>query len=48
MRNAVYGKVNLDLLQSSLKIKLKAHSELSKKFVDKFCSPYFCAFNYLN
>ena len=28
-RNAVYEKVHLDLLQSFLKIKLKAHSQLS-------------------
>ena len=28
-RNAVYKKVHLDLLQSFLKIKLKAHSQLS-------------------
>ena len=47
-RNAAYENVHLDLLQSLLKIKLKAHSQLSKKFVDKFCSPSFCAFNYLN
>ena len=33
-RNATYGKVHLDLLQSFLKIKLKGHSQFSKKFVD--------------
>ena len=37
-RNAAYEKVHLDLLQIFLKIKLKTHSKLSKKFVDKFCS----------
>ena len=42
-RNAAYEKVHLDLLQNFFKIKLKAHSQLSKKFVDKFCSPSFCA-----
>ena len=47
-RNAAYEKVHLDLLQSFLKIKLKAHSQFSKKFVDKFCSPSFCTFNHLN
>ena len=31
-----------------LKIKLKGHSQFSKKFVDKFCSPTFCAFNNFN
>ena len=41
-------KVHLDLLQTFLKIKLKAHSQLSKKFVDKFCYPSFCAFSHLN
>ena len=48
LRNAPYEKVHLDLLQSFLKIKLKAHSQLSIKIVDKFCSPFFCAFNHLN
>ena len=38
-RNATYEKVHLDLLQSIFKIKLKVLSQLSKKFVDKFCSP---------
>ena len=47
-RNVAYEKVNLDLLQSLLKINLKGHSQLSKKFVDTFCSPSFCSFNYLN
>ena len=47
-RNAPYEKVSLDLLQSFLKIKLKAHSQLSKKCVDKFCCPSFCLFNHLN
>ena len=47
-RNAVYKKVHLDLLQSFLKIKLKTNSQLPKKFVDKFCSPSFCASNHLN
>ena len=42
-RNAAYEKVHLDLLQSFFKIKLKAHSQLSEKCVDKFCSPSFCA-----
>ena len=46
--NASYEKVQLDLLQSFLKIKLKAHSQLSKNFVDKFCSHSFCAFNQLS
>ena len=31
-RNAAYENVRLDLLQSFLKIKLKVHSQLSKKF----------------
>ena len=39
-RNAAYETVHLDLLQ----VKLKAHSQPSKKFVDKFWSPSFCAF----
>ena len=47
-RNAAYKKVHLDLLQSFLKIKLKTNSQLSKKFVNKFCSLSFCAFNHLN
>ena len=47
-RNATYEKVHLDLLQSFLKIKLKAHSQLPKKTVNKFCNPCFCAFNHLN
>ena len=47
-RSAAYKKVHLDLLQSFLKIKLKAHSQLSKKFVDEFCSHFFCAFIHLN
>ena len=42
-RIAAYEKVHLDLLQSFFKIKLKAHSQLSEKCVDKFCSPSFCA-----
>ena len=42
-RIATYEKVHLDLLQSFSKIKLKAHSQLSEKFVDKFCSPFLCA-----
>ena len=42
-RNAAYEKVHLDLLQSFFKIKIKAHSQLSKKCVDKFCSSSFCA-----
>ena len=42
-RNAAYEKVHLDLLQNFFKIKLKAHNQLSKKCVDKFCSPSFCA-----
>ena len=40
-------KVHLDLLQSFLKIKLKAHSQFSKNFVDTFCSPSSCGFNHL-
>ena len=32
-RNAAYEKVHLNLLQSFLKIKLKAHRHLSKNFV---------------
>ena len=47
-RNAAYEKVHLDLPQSFLKIKLNASSQLSKKSVDKFCSPSFCTFNHLN
>ena len=47
-RSATYEKVHLDLLQSFLKVKLKTHSQLSKKFLDKFCSPSFCVFNHLN
>ena len=35
--NAAYEKVTLDLIQSFLKIKLKAHGQLSKNFGDKFC-----------
>ena len=46
--NTAYEKVHLDLLQSFLKFKLKAYSQLSKKVVDKFCSPSFCAFIHLN
>ena len=42
-RNVAFEKVHLDFL----KIKVKAHSQFSKKFVDKFCSPPFCAFNHL-
>ena len=42
-RNAAYEKVHLDLLQNLFKIKLKAHSQLFKKCVDKFCSPSFRA-----
>ena len=38
-RNAAYEKVHLDLLQSFFKIKLQVLSQLSKKCVDKFCSP---------
>ena len=41
--NAAFEKVYLDLLQSFFKIKLKAYSQLSKKSVDKFCAPSFCA-----
>ena len=40
-RNAAYEKIHLDLLQSFLKVKLKAHSQLSEEFVDKFYSPSF-------
>ena len=47
-RNATHEKVHLDLLQSFLKIKLTAHIQFSKKFVDKFYSPSFCAFSHLN
>ena len=32
-RNAAYENVHLDLLQSFLKIKLKTHSQLFKKFL---------------
>ena len=42
-RNAAYEKVHLDLLQNFFKIKLKARSQLTKKTVDKFCCPSFCA-----
>ena len=42
-RNAAYEKVHFDLLQSFFKIKIKAHNQLSKKSVNKFCSPSFCA-----
>ena len=41
--NSAYEKVHLDLLQSFFKVKLKVHSQLSKKFVNKFCSPSFGA-----
>ena len=37
--NAEYEKVHLDLLQSFIKIRPQGHSQFSKKFVDKFCSP---------
>ena len=47
-RIAAHEKVHLNLLQSFLKIKLKAHSQLSKNCVDKSCSPSFCALNHLN
>ena len=43
LRNAAYEKVHTDLLQSFFKIKLKALSQHSKKFVDKFCNPSFGA-----
>ena len=46
-RNAAYENIHLDLPQSFLKIKLKAPRQLSKKFMNKFCSPSFCAFNYM-
>ena len=42
-RNAAYEKVHLDLVQNFFKIKLKVHNQLSKKCLDKFCSPFFCA-----
>ena len=38
-RNAVYEKVHFDFLPSFFKIKVKVFSQLSEKFVDKFCSP---------
>ena len=47
-RNATYEKFHLDLLESFLKIKLKSHTQLSKKCVDKFSSPSFYALNHLN
>ena len=43
-RNATYEKVHLDLLQNFFKIKLKVYSQLSKKCVDKFWSPFFVLF----
>ena len=46
--NTAYEKVHLGLLQSFLKFKLKAYGQLSKKVVDKFCSPSFFAFIHLN
>ena len=46
--NATHEKVHLDLFQSFVKIKLNAHNELPKKFVNKFCSPCFCTFDHLN
>ena len=46
-RNAAYEKIYVDLLQSFLKFRLKAHSQLSKKIQDKFCSPSFRVFNHL-
>ena len=46
-RNATYEKVHLDFFQSFLKIKLKSHSQFSKKFVDKLCSPSFYVLNHL-
>ena len=39
--NAAYEKVHLDLLKAP-------KNQSSKKFMDKFCSPSFCAFNQLN
>ena len=42
-RNAAHENVHLDLLQSFFEIKIKAHSQLSKKCENKFCSPSFCA-----
>ena len=39
--NDAHEKDYLDLLQSFLKIKLKAHSQLSRKIVYKLCSPFF-------
>ena len=47
-RNAAFEKVHLDLLQSFSKIKLNTHIQLSKKFMDKFCSLTFCAFSHLS
>ena len=38
-RSAAYEKAHLALLQSIFKISLKVLRQLSKKFVDKFCSP---------
>ena len=41
-RIAAYKMVHLDLIQSFLKIKLKGHSQLAKKFVFKFfCNSFF-------
>ena len=48
LHNAPYEEVHLGLLQSFLKIKLKADSQLFEKFMDNFYSPSFCAFNHLN
>ena len=45
--NVVYEKVHLDLLQSFLKIKLKADSQLSKNLWISSVVPSFCAFNHL-
>ena len=47
-RNATYEKVQLDLLQSFLKIKLNDHSQFSTKIVNKFSSSPFYTFSYLN
>ena len=43
IRNAAYGKVHLDLLQSFLKIKLKTYSQPCKNIVDRVHSSSFCA-----
>ena len=41
LRSATYEKIHLDLLQSFPKMKLKVHSQLSKKIVENSVVPLF-------